>query len=406
MDVPKSAYNVLFALSNIVKASYNCQYEVNHKRPDTYWMSSCYQNLFDLAFTTLDRPDAHHDKLRIAVNLLLNALIECYPNDTKGILVKNLEIMLQKLGTVCTQTVNPKSKSQYFEFSEMHSVCCDVLQNFFIALKNDGLSELYQTLLMMLTSFSMITEDPMLQENLLLALGTLISNIGEDALMLELQYLINALLQFAQNSDDAVGTASLSCIFNVVQIISFNIKPYVEHIIDVIAFIFYRRDSRIETLTAASKLLNGFVCELDLEFKPYVTQTLDALYNILLVDIIEVVNEDHLERVDVFLIESWTVYINLIKNIFYRNKERPSGGDYLIWKKHIPAIADRIQMLCDETHNQEFIRTYCIVLGNIVEAFKGFYPKDVTEFAVLRASGNAINSNDWETKKIGRWLDS
>ncbi|KII74934.1 Importin subunit beta-1 [Thelohanellus kitauei] len=276
MDVPKSAYNVLWALSRIIKASYNSLYEENHVRPSTFCMSNCYQNLFNLAYTTMNRHDVNKARLRVAAN------------DTDGILVKNLELILREWGKLFIVPTRSLTPIQYAEFSEMQTIWCNVLIEYFGVLRPQELGGMYQTLMMTLISFYMITDDSLLKENLLSSLSNLILYAPEDVVIADLSHLMNALFEICQDPDAAVCEASLSVIKNVCWCVESNIALYCDQIIDIAKLSFDRPDFNIECNILASKLLNGLVCILGLGFKPYVAKTLKILNHILVCDILEV----------------------------------------------------------------------------------------------------------------------
>ncbi|KII71546.1 hypothetical protein RF11_00787 [Thelohanellus kitauei] len=175
-------------------------------------------------------------------------------------------------------------------------------------------------------SFCMITDEPLLQINLLILIDELILNTCEKVLMPELSHLMNALFDFSKASDIFVCAKALSAIKAVYSIIGIKIEPYIDQIIDVLEFNFNITEYHKDNIFGASKLLNKLVTDFKLEFRPYVAHTLKALKQVLLLADFVDGNQDMLDQMEEFLKESWGIYQYFLQNMFFQVDQPASYG--------------------------------------------------------------------------------
>ncbi|KII71549.1 hypothetical protein RF11_00790 [Thelohanellus kitauei] len=263
--------------------------------------------------------------------------------------------MLGDVGRMCTTSTRDLTRTRFADCVQMHNLLCNVLYTF-LNLKmfddtsrTSDLADKYQSYMMNLINFCMITEEPLLKINLLVLIESLILNSKryfnkgcENVLMAQLSHLMNALCDFSKVSDifvcsilNQVGAKALSAIEAVYSIIGVKIKPYIDLIIDALEFNFNSSYYHKDNIFVASKFLNRLVNDFKLDFRPYVAHTLKALKEVLLIAEFVDGNQDILDQMEEILKDSWGIYKYFLQNMFYQVDQPASYGMILFIKKLI-----------------------------------------------------------------------
>nr|XP_054750188.1 importin subunit beta-1-like [Lytechinus pictus] len=180
---PRVAANVCWAFSSLAENAYESASAESDKEPETYCLSKAFQIIVAKLLETADRVDAHQANLRSAayealMEMVKNSATDCYRFvlDTTNLILRRIHLILQMESHVVTAS----DRTQY---NDLQSLLCATLQSVLRKMKpEDAINISDNVMNALLQMFDNTRGTGGVQEDALLAVGTLVEVIGMDFL--------------------------------------------------------------------------------------------------------------------------------------------------------------------------------------------------------------------------------
>uniref|UniRef100_A0A915ELT2 Importin N-terminal domain-containing protein n=1 Tax=Ditylenchus dipsaci TaxID=166011 RepID=A0A915ELT2_9BILA len=139
-DQPRVAANVCWAISSLVKASYQVALEQgtdSFGQPHTFILSNVFENMIQELIKTTDRTDASNSNLRIAAYEALMELIKNSPADCYPVVQKTTMAILGKLESLLGIEDHLVSSTDKSQLRDLQSQLCATLQSVLNKIKKE-----------------------------------------------------------------------------------------------------------------------------------------------------------------------------------------------------------------------------------------------------------------------------
>ncbi|TRY65689.1 hypothetical protein DNTS_005539, partial [Danionella cerebrum] len=181
---PRVASNVCWAFSSLAEAAYEAtDLADDQEEPSTYCLSSSFEMIVQKLLETTDRPDGHQNNLRNAayealMEIVKNSAKDCYPAVQKTTLV-----IMERLQQVLQMESHIQSTSDRIQFNDLQSQLCATLQNVLRKVQHQDALQISDVVMAsLLRMFQSTAGSGGVQEDALLAVGTLVEVLGSDFL--------------------------------------------------------------------------------------------------------------------------------------------------------------------------------------------------------------------------------
>jgi len=180
---PRVASNVCWAFSSLSDAAYE-QADVSDEdeTPATYCLSNYFSPIVEKLLWATDREDAGSNNLRAAAYEALMEMVKNSPKDCYDTVQKTTLIILQRLQQVLQMETHIKSQSDRVQFNDLQSHLCATLQSVLRKVEPahaPAISDQIMTALLQMFQSSSQTRSGGVQEDALVAVGTLVEVLGE-----------------------------------------------------------------------------------------------------------------------------------------------------------------------------------------------------------------------------------
>jgi len=180
---PRVASNVCWGFTSLAEAAYE-QADVSEddETPTTYSLSPFFGPIVEKLLWTTDRQDAATANLRSAAYEALMEMIKNSPKDCYETVQKTTVIILERLQQVLQMETHIQNQSDRVQFNDLQSLLCATLQS--VLRKVDPvhapqISDPIMTALLQMCQTSSATRTGGVQEDALMAVGTLVEVLGE-----------------------------------------------------------------------------------------------------------------------------------------------------------------------------------------------------------------------------------
>jgi len=180
---PRVASNVCWGFTSLAEAAYE-QADVSEddETPQTYSLSPFFGPIVEKLLWTTDRQDAATANLRSAAYEALMEMIKNSPKDCYDTVQKTTVIILERLQQVLQMETHIQNQSDRVQFNDLQSLLCATLQS--VLRKVDPvhapqISDPIMTALLQMCQTSSTTRTGGVQEDALMAVGTLVEVLGE-----------------------------------------------------------------------------------------------------------------------------------------------------------------------------------------------------------------------------------
>jgi len=180
---PRVASNVCWGFTSLAEAAYE-HADVNEEEetPPTYCLSPYFSPIVEKLLWTTDRQDAATANLRSAAYEALMEMVKNSPKDCYETVQKTTVIILERLQQVLQMETHIQNQTDRVQFNDLQSLLCATLQS--VLRKVDPahapqISDPIMTALLQMCQSSSATRTGGVQEDALMAVGTLVEVLGE-----------------------------------------------------------------------------------------------------------------------------------------------------------------------------------------------------------------------------------
>ncbi|XP_052080884.1 importin subunit beta-1-like isoform X1 [Mytilus californianus] len=367
---PRVASNVCWAFSSLAEAAYdNAETTDENAEPNTYCLSSYFESVVDKLLQTTDRADGNQHNLRNAAYEALMEMVKNSPKDCYAIVQKTTLIILEKLDRVL-QMENIMMASDKAQYNDLQSLLCATLQSVLRKVTPEDApkisDQVMSALLRMLSSSAQIKTGGV-QEDVLLAISTLVEVLGENFLnYMEAfkPYLGVSLKNFEEYT---VCLAAVGLVGDLCRALGQKVLPYCD---EIMMMLLENLGNSTVHRSVKPQILSVFG-DIALAIGPYFKNYLEYVLNTLQqasqaqVDKTDYDMIDYLNELRGGCLEAYTGIVQGLKG----EGEQPNADVNLIQPHvgHIMSFMEHIAL--DEDHSDENVAAACGLIGDLCTAF-------------------------------------
>ncbi|VDI39445.1 importin subunit beta-1 [Mytilus galloprovincialis] len=367
---PRVASNVCWAFSSLAEAAYdNAETTDENAEPNTYCLSSYFESVVDKLLQTTDRADGNQHNLRNAAYEALMEMVKNSPKDCYAIVQKTTLIILEKLDRVL-QMENIMMASDKAQYNDLQSLLCATLQSVLRKVTPEDApkisDQVMSALLRMLSSSAQIKTGGV-QEDVLLAISTLVEVLGENFLnYMEAfkPYLGVSLKNFEEYT---VCLAAVGLVGDLCRALGQKVLPYCD---EIMMMLLENLGNSTVHRSVKPQILSVFG-DIALAIGPYFKNYLEYVLNTLQqasqaqVDKTDYDMIDYLNELRGGCLEAYTGIVQGLKG----EGDQPNADVNLIQPHvgHIMSFMEHIAL--DEDHSDENVAAACGLIGDLCTAF-------------------------------------
>lgn len=406
---PRVASNVCWAFSSLAEAAYdNADTTDENAEPQTYCLSSYFETVVEKLLVTTDRSDGNQNNLRNAAYEALMEMVKNSPKDCYAIVQKTTLIILEKLDRVL-QMENIMVASDKAQYTDLQSLLCATLQSVLRKVTPEDapkISDQVMSALLRMLQSSTNVKTGGVQEDVLLAISTLVEVLGENFLnYMEAfkPYLCVSLKNFEEYT---VCLAAVGLVGDLCRALGQKMLPYCD---EVMMMLLENLGNSTVHRSVKPQILSVFG-DIALAIGPYFKNYLEYVLNTLQqasqaqVDKTDYDMIDYLNELRGGCLEAYTGIVQGLKG----EGDAPNGDINLIQPQvgHIMSFIEHIAL--DEDHSDENVAAACGLIGDLCTAFGSSMlqlvdKEPITSLLTKGRRGKASKSRTlatWATKEI------
>ncbi|XP_020607239.1 importin subunit beta-1-like [Orbicella faveolata] len=400
---PRVAANVCWAFNSLGEAAYDAaQVSEDEEEPQTYALSTWFQQIVGKLLEVTDRCDANQGNLRSSAYEAVMELIKNSAKDCYEVVQKTTLVILQRLQHVLQMEKSVSDRAQY---NDLQSLLCATLQSVLRKVNAQDAQQIARPIMDALLQMLGLGGASVsgVQEDALMAIGTLVEVVGDNFITyLEpfKPYLIQAL---RERGEYQVCVAAVGLVGDIARALGSNILTHCDHFMQIL----------LENLADATvhrsvkphilSVFGDIALAIGSNFTNYfevVTATLNQA-SVTTVDKSDYDMVDYLNELREGCLEAYTGIIQGLKG---EAKEGTPSKELVLVQPHIMHIITFIEVIAtDQDHSESNVSSACGLVGDICSAFGAQVHPLLEKPAINELLQEGRRSKTHKTKQVATW---
>ena len=234
---PRVAANVCWAFTSLAEAAYEAAEENCEETPQTYCLSAYFEVIVQKLLETTDRADAATANLRSAAYEALMEMIKNSPKDCYVTVQKTIMVVLERLQQVLQMESRIQSQTERAQYNDLQSLLCATLQSVLRKVEATDaplISDPIMRALLQMFQSSVNNKTGGVQEDALMAVGTLVESLGEGFNKYMDAFKPFLLVGLKNTAEYQVCHAAVGLVGDLCRALSSSITPYCDEIMTVL----------------------------------------------------------------------------------------------------------------------------------------------------------------------------
>lgn len=237
---PRVASNVCWAFTSLSEAAYEAADSDNTteaETPPTYCLSAYFDPIIHKLLETTDRPDAGTANLRSAAYEALMEMVKNSPKDCYVTVQKTIMVILERLQQVLQMESRIQSQTDRVQYNDLQSLLCATLQSVLRKVEPvhaPQISDTIMTALLQMFQSSVSNKTGGVQEDALMAVGTLVEVLGDGFAKYVEAFKPFLLIGLKNVAEYQVCHAAVGLVGDICRAMGGSIIPYCDEIMTVL----------------------------------------------------------------------------------------------------------------------------------------------------------------------------
>ncbi|KAK4336955.1 hypothetical protein RND71_043527 [Anisodus tanguticus] len=231
---PRVAANICWAFNSLASGAYKAE-ENSDEEPKTYCLSKYFNYIVGRLLATTERQDANQANLRSAAYEALMELIKNSPKDCYYYVQEVTKIILNRLEQIPLLESAIQSSSDRDQYNDLQSLLCATLQSVLRKMSPEDAPKISDYVMQgLLKMFNASEKSGSVQEDALMAVGTLVEVIGEDFMKYMEAFKPYLILGLKNYSEYHVFIIAVGLVGDICRAVSSRIQPYCDEIMTIL----------------------------------------------------------------------------------------------------------------------------------------------------------------------------
>ncbi|XP_781574.3 importin subunit beta-1 [Strongylocentrotus purpuratus] len=406
---PRVAANVCWAFSSLAENAYESASVEPDKEPETYCLSKAFEVIVKKLLETTDRTDAHQANLRSAayealMEMVKNSATDCYRHvlDTTNIILRRIQLILQMESHVLTAS----DRTQY---NDLQSLLCATLQSVLRKMKPDDANKISDNVMNALLQMFDNTSGKSggVQEDALLAVGTLVEVIGIDFLKYMEHFTPFLYLGLKNYQEYQVCVAAVGLVGDICRALNKEVLPYCPQIMTLLLENIQNDNVHRTVKPQILSVFGDIALAIGSDFQHYLQVVLITLQQASMAEI-EKTDFDMIDYLNDLREGCLEAYTGIVQGLKGDDKVASSEEVKLVFP-HVSHMVSFIEHLtADDDHTDSNVAACAGLIGDLCAAFGtemlGFLEQKVIQELLTEGRRSKVMKTKtlatWATKEI------
>ncbi|RWS17422.1 importin subunit beta-1-like protein [Dinothrombium tinctorium] len=365
---PRVASNVCWAFNSLAEAAYESAEKEDDGEPKTYVLSKYFEFIVSKLLETTERPDANQANLRSSAYEALMELIKNSPRDCYVIIQKITMVILNRLQQVLQLENYIQSTSDRSQYNDLQSLLWATFQSILRKMTPEDALQISDAVMSaLLQMFESSGKTGGVQEDALMAVGTLVETIGEGFLKYMDAFRPVLAASLKNHADYQVCNAAVGLVEDICRAIGIKILPYCDEIMTLLMANLSDTNVNRSVKPLILSAFGDIALAIGPEFSKYLDVVLTALMHAsqLQVDKNDYDLVDYLNELRENCLEAYTGIVQGLKG----DKESPNPDVHLL-SNHVSYINQFIIVVASDPDITDSLIAACAgLIGDLVSAF-------------------------------------
>lgn len=364
---PRVSANICWAFNSLAEASFKAAEQIEEE-PSTYCLTKYFNYIVAKLLETTERSDGNQANLRSAAYEALMELIKNSPKDCYVTVQEVTKIILGRLEQIQLLESAIQSSSDRDQYNDLQSLLCATLQSVLRKMSPEDAPKISDYVMNgLIKMFSATEKSGSVQEDALMAVGTLVEVIGEEFMKyMEVfrPYLIMGLKNYAEYQ---VCTIAVGLVGDICRAVSSRIQPYCNEIMTILIENLSNMDVHRSVKPQILSVFGDIALSIGTHFQPYLDIVLNTLLHASQVqidsnDFDSVVYVNELRE---SILEAYTGIVQGLKG----DGERPNSEVNLLRNSVQYIIQFILTVAADPSSNDNLTAALAGLIGDLCSAF-------------------------------------
>lgn len=232
---PRVAANICWAFNSLAEAAYENADKDEDNEPKTYALSKYFEPIVTQLLHTTKREDGNLSNLRSAAYEALMELIKNSPKDCYVWVQNTTMVILQRLQEVLQLEAHISNNTDRAQYNDLASLLCATLQSVLRKMTPEDAPQISDAVMMALVSmFNTTGKTTGVQEDALMAVGTLVEVLGEGFLKYMEAFRPFLALGLKNHAEYQVCSAAVGLVADISRALGNKILPYCDEIMSLL----------------------------------------------------------------------------------------------------------------------------------------------------------------------------
>jgi importin subunit beta-1 len=396
---PRVSANVCWAFNSLAEAAYeNADHENDEDVPQTYVLSPYFETVVAKLLATTERPDGNSANLRSAayealMEMMKNSPKDCYPwvKQTTMVIINRLQQILHVEGQV-------QDRAQY---NDLASLLCATLQSVLRKMTTEDAPQISDAVMTALIQMMNLQRTSGVQEDALMAVGTLIEVLGEGFMKYMPNFCPYLAAGLQNHAEYQVCSAAVGLVADISRGLGNKILPFCDDIMKMLLDNLSNNSVHRSVKPQILSVFGDIALAIGPEFKKYlpiVLQTLEQASQLQMdrndYDLVDYINELYEN-----CLQSYTGIVQGLKG----DKDKSSEDIRLLFP-HLRHIAGFIvRVASDPEITDSLLSAAAGLIGDLIAAFGAEALPLVENEAVMQLLSKGKRSKTSTTRTLCVW---
>ena len=282
---PRVAANVCWAFNSLAEAAFEAVQENEGAEPKTYCLSPYFQVIVQKLLEATERQDGGQANLRSAAYEALMEMIKNSPSDCYPIVQSTTMIILERLNHVLSLENHLSSAENYLQsghdkaqVNDLQSLLCATLQSVLRKMTPEDAPKISDAIMTaLLQMFNSSGKSGGVQEDALMAVGTLVETLGEGFLKYMDVFRPFLIVGLKNHAEYQVCAAAVGLIGDISRAIGMKILPYCDELMTVLLENLSNNTVHRSVKPQILSVFGDIALAINTEFKKYLDVVLQTL---------------------------------------------------------------------------------------------------------------------------------
>ena len=282
---PRVAANVCWAFNSLAEAAFEAVQETEGTEPKTYCLSPFFQTIVHKLLEATERQDGGQANLRSAAYEALMEMIKNSPSDCYPIVQSTTMIILERLNHVLSLETHISSMESHLQLAndraqvnDLQSLLCATLQSVLRKMTPEDAPMISDQIMnALLQMFNASGKSGGVQEDALMAVGTLVETLGEGFLKYMDVFRPFLIVGLKNHAEYQVCSAAVGLVGDISRAIAGKILPYCDELMTVLLENLSNNSVHRSVKPQILSVFGDIALAISTEFKKYLDVVLQTL---------------------------------------------------------------------------------------------------------------------------------